>query len=134
MQVSRRFQSVGELTGRLLIGMLFVSAGLLHRHAASFYFPFETSVGLHRPEATLPFAYLFEMGAAVLLMLGWKARWAAWTLIFYTVVLTALSQAFGGAAVNHVNELAQVTRNGAILVGLLYFALFGPGEISLDSR
>ncbi len=133
MNDSSRLQSIGQLIARVLIGCLFLVAGAFTLRAHSFYFPYVSSVGTPAPEPTLPFGYVIEIGAAIALILGWKARWAAWILLFYTIALTVVFNGIVGPDdAQYFNKVSHVAKNLGVVAGLLYIAAFGAGAMSLD--
>jgi putative oxidoreductase len=67
---------------------------------------------------------LIEIGAGTALLLGWKARGAAWLLAAYSV--------FIGLALHRADGL--LLQNLAIAGGMLMIAVYGPGPFSLDNR
>ncbi|HEX9608695.1 MAG TPA: DoxX family protein, partial [Candidatus Paceibacterota bacterium] len=73
---------------------------------------------------------LIELVGGILLMLGWKTRLAALSLLSFTVVATAVFHS------NIMEQAQQVAflKNVSIVGGLLYAHLFGPGRLSIDER
>jgi len=135
MKTSDAIHSLGQLVARILIGSMFLAAGIVRTRLQDFYFPYTTSVGLPAPEITLPFAFLIEIAASILLIVGWKTRWAAWVLLFYTVILTVLFHAYAGPDdAQYLNQLSHVFKNLGVAGGLIYIAFYGAGSISMDAR
>jgi putative oxidoreductase len=73
----------------------------------------------------LPIVILTELGGGLLVLLGFKTRWAAIAL-FGFCLLTALFFHVG------VDQAIQLQKNVAMAGGFLALALLGPGEWSLD--
>jgi putative oxidoreductase len=74
----------------------------------------------------LPLVILTELGGGLLVLFGWKTRWAAIALSGYCL-LTALFFHFGADQTIHFNK------NVAMAGGFLTLAICGPGPWSLDS-
>ncbi len=73
----------------------------------------------------LPLVILTELGGGLLVLFGFKTRWAAIAL-FGFCLLTALFFHLGA------DQAIQLQKNVAIAGGFLALALLGPGEWSLD--
>ncbi len=135
MKTSDAIQSLGQLIARILIGSLFLAAGIVKTRSLDFYFPYTTSAGLRAPEITLPFAFVIEIAASLMLIVGWKTRWAAWILLFYTVILTVVFHAYSGPdEAQYLNQISHVLKNLGVAGGLIYIAFYGAGSFSLDGR
>jgi putative oxidoreductase len=68
-----------------------------------------------------------------MLLVGWRTRWAAWLLVLFVAIATAMAHRFwefDAAQLN--NQLNHFLKNLAIIGGLFYVATFGPGRMSLD--
>ncbi|MBD1866361.1 DoxX family protein [Cyanobacteria bacterium FACHB-471] len=75
-------------------------------------------------------AIVFELVGAVLVLLGYKAKWGALLLILFLIPTTLLF---------HTNfaegmQVTQFFKNLAILGGLLMVTAFGSGPLSLENR
>jgi len=91
---------------------------------------FMTSVGIPLASLALIIAIAIKLGGAIGLLLGYKTQWAAWALIFFTV----LSTAFFHLDLGDQTQLIAFLKNLAIVGGLLYILAYGPGSMSLDER
>ncbi|HEY1780747.1 MAG TPA: DoxX family protein [Roseiarcus sp.] len=74
----------------------------------------------------LPLVILTELGGGLLVLLGWKTRWAAIAL-FGFCLLTALFFHTGA------DQAIQLQKNVAMAGGFLTLALLGPGPWSVDA-
>lgn len=123
------------LLGRILLATLFLGAcisRLTGIAAATAYF---TKLGFPMPDVMVWLACLVELVGGVLLILGWHTRRAAWLLILFVAIATAMAHRFwqfDGA--QYVNQMNHFLKNLAIIGGLLYITAFGPGAVSLDER
>jgi putative oxidoreductase len=121
------------LLGRVFIAALFLVAGigkLLGYTATVGYF---TKLGFPAAQAFAVIAILIEIGAGLMLVAGWRTRWAAWVLIVFVAVATALAHRFWQFdAAQQANQLNHFLKNIAVIGGLLFVAGFGPGRLSID--
>ena len=67
----------GPLAGRILIAAIFVVAGLGKITGFECTVGYIASQGLPRPQLAAIGAILVELGGGIMLVLGWKTRWAA---------------------------------------------------------
>jgi putative oxidoreductase len=74
----------------------------------------------------LPLVILTELGGGLLVLFGWKTRWAAIAL-FGFCLLTALFFHMGA------DQAIQLQKNVAMAGGFLTLAVLGPGPWSLDA-
>ena len=126
-------QSQALLVGRLLIGALFLVAGvrkLMGVAGAAGYF---TKLGFPAADVLVWVAIAIELGGGALLVLGWQTRRVAWLLIAFTAIATFMAHRFWQVdAAQYANQLNHFLKNAAIVGGLLYVVVFGAGAVSLD--
>ena len=121
------------LLARIFIAALFLVAGVrkaLGYAATAAYF---TKLGFPAGEVLAALAIVIELGGGLMLLFGWRTRWAAWLLVVFVAVATAMAHRFwefDAAQLN--NQLNHFLKNVAIIGGLFYVATFGPGRMSLD--
>jgi putative oxidoreductase len=120
------------LLARIFIAALFLVAGtrkLLGYAATVGYF---AKLWL-RSDVIGVIAIVIELGAGLMLATGWRTRWAAWLLVVFVAVATAVAHRFWEfepAQMN--NQLNHFLKNLAIIGGLFFVATFGPGRMALD--
>ncbi len=120
-----------SLGGRLLLASIFIVAGFRKIADADAFTAYMTSYGV--PALLLPLATALELGAGLLLTLGAWTRWAALTLLGYTVILALIFHAFW--AVDPKQFQAQLNLflfHAETIGGLLYIAAYGAGALSID--
>ena len=121
------------LLARVFIAALFLVAGtrkLLAYAATAGYF---AKLGFPAPEALAVLAIVIELGAGLMLLAGWRTRWAAWLLVVFVVVATAMAHRFWQVEpAQFANQLNHFLKNIAIVGGLIFVATFGPGRMALD--
>jgi putative oxidoreductase len=93
-----------------------------------------TKLGFPAPEVMAVIALIIEIGGALLLIVGWRTRWAAWLLVLFVVVAAFAAHRFWEItdAGQFYNQMNHFLKNVAIVGGLLYVATFGPGSASVD--
>lgn len=123
------------LLGRLLLAAIFLIAGV--RKALMFagtvgYF---TKLGFPMPDVFAVLAIAIEIGGALLLIFGWRTRWAAWLLVLFVAIATGMAHRFWEFdAAQYANQMNHFLKNIAIIGGLLFVATYGPGSASVDKR
>jgi putative oxidoreductase len=128
-------QSQAMLVARILLAALFLIPGLRKLMAIAATAGYFAKLGFPMPEAMVWVAIVIEVGGALLLILGWHARRAAWLLILFVAIATAMAHRFWEFdAAQYNNQLNHFLKNAAIIGGLLYVAMLGAGSVSLDSR
>jgi putative oxidoreductase len=121
------------LLARIFIAALFLVAGarkLLAYAGTAGYF---AKLGFPAPEVLAAVAIAIELGAGLMLLTGWRTRWAAWLLVVFVVVATAMAHRFWQVEpAQYANQLNHFLKNIAIIGGLIFVATFGPGRMALD--
>ena len=121
------------LAGRILLGSIFVLSGFQKLIGFSGLVGTIAGKGLPMPEVLAVLTVAIELGAGLLLVVGWKARWAAFLLFLFTIPITLTFHNFwtmegAEAAMNEIHFM----KNVSIMGGMLLVAAFGPGRYSLD--
>ena len=121
----------GPLTGRILLSLIFILSGFakVTNFAGSVGY---ATVGVGESLATLAIivAIIVELGGGLMLLFGYKIKWAALAVAGYTL-LAALLFHFD------FTDQAQMTnfmKNLAIAGGLLFVVVYGAGPFSMDKR
>ncbi|HSC93987.1 MAG TPA: DoxX family protein [Burkholderiales bacterium] len=128
-------QSQMLLIGRILLGLLFLVAGIRKIMLYSGSVAYFTKLGFPAPEAMAVLAILIELGGASLLILGWQTRRVSWLLVLFVIIATAMAHRFWEFdAAQYGNQLNHFLKNVAIIGGLLYVIVLGAGRLSLDER
>ena len=121
------------LAGRILISALFLTAGV--RKAVTFAgtVGYLAKLGFPAPEVMAVIAIIIEIGAAILLIAGWRTRWVAWLLALFVLIAAFAAHRFWEFDATQINnQLNHFLKNLAIIGGLLFIAAFGPGSTSVD--
>jgi putative oxidoreductase len=123
------------LLSRILIGALFVTAGIRKAMAIAATAGYFAKLGFPAAEAMAWVAVIIEVGGGLALILGWQTRWIAWLLTIFVVIATGMAHRFWEFDAGQYNaQLNNFLKNVAIIGGLLMFATYGPGSASVDKR
>jgi len=119
--------------GRILIAAIFVWSGFGKLGAFSGTVAYIASKGLPLPSLAAAAAAAVELGGGLLLVVGWKTRWAAAAIAVFTAMAAVLFHNFWAVPPEMVqNQSIHFMKNIAMLGGLLYVVAHGAGPWSLD--
>jgi len=132
---SAPYASVAPLIGRILIAAFFIPSGIGKIAGFSNTAGYVASAGLPAPTLGVVIAIVVEVLVAGMLLIGWKARWAALVLAVFCLVTAFIFHNYWASPpeqqmMQHINFF----KNCAISGGLLFVYAFGPGRYSLDER
>ena len=128
-------QDVIALVGRILIADLFIPAGFGKLMGFAGTVGYITSAGLPLPQVAAAIAIVVELGLGIALLLGFKTRIAAIVLAIFTVATALFFHKYWSAPdAMKMMQTINFNKNIAIAGGLLAFAAFGPGRLSVDKR
>ncbi len=121
--------NVIELVGRLFLGHIFLLAGLNklgdgYAGTAGYM----DSMGV--PGALLPVVIALEVIGGLMVIVGFKVKWAACALAGFTVVTALIFHS------NLVDQMQMILfmKNISITGGLLLLTVHGAGVISVDNK
>ena len=128
------YNPILPLVGRILIGLIFLVAGVRKVMGFAGTVAYLTKLGFPAPEVMAVIALIIEIGGSILLIVGWRTRWAAWLLAVFVVVAGFAAHRFWEItdAGQYSNQMNHFLKNLSIVGGLLYVATFGPGSASVD--
>ncbi|HWI80926.1 DoxX family protein [Ramlibacter sp.] len=128
-------QDALTLVGRALLALLFVPAGWAKIGGFAGVAGYIASKGVPLPAVAAAIAIAAELGLGLMLLVGWKARWAAIGLALFVAVITPIFHNFWAApAAQQMMQQQAFYKNLAVVGGLLIVAAFGAGGWSLDAR
>lgn len=123
------------LIGRVLAGGMFLKSGIAKIGGFAGVAGYVASKGLPLPEVAAAIAIIVEVPIAIMLIVGWKARWAALAIAIFTVLAAVLFHNYWTLPVDkQYADNLNFWKNIAIAGGLLAFAAFGAGRFSVDRR
>jgi len=123
---STALQNSSTLLGRLLISIIFIMAGINKISGYEGTQGYMEAMGV--PGMLLPAVILLEICGGAALLVGWKARTAAFLLTGFTLLSALLFHSnFGDQT-----QMIMFMKNLAIAGGLLFILAFGPGKLSIE--
>lgn len=128
-------QDTLALVGRIVLAWFFVPAGFGKIAGFAGTVGYATSAGLPMPTVGVAIALAIELVGGLMLLVGFKTRWAALALAVFCVVAALFFHNYW--ALPEAQQMMQklnFTKNLAIAAGLLGFAAFGAGRWSIDGR
>ncbi|MBI4274403.1 MAG: DoxX family protein [Rhizobiales bacterium] len=76
-----------------------------------------------------------ELIGGILILVGFKTRWAAYALVLWLIILTYLGHPFWGMdGPPRGANMSHFYKNLGLMGGFLLLALHGPGSYSVDER
>jgi len=118
------------LLGRILLGAPFVMSGLGKLGAYAATVGYIAAIGLPVPPLAFIAAVVIELGGGLLLLSGYRVRFAPLVLAVFCVA-TAV---FFHRNFTDQNQMIHFLKNVMMAGGLLQIAYFGAGAFSLDER
>ena len=126
--------SVVPLVGRILIGQIFVLAGITKVMNFSMMTGYVASAHLPLPKVSLAIAAAIEILGGLAILTGFHTKVAAWILFLFLIPTTILFHNFWAMqGMERQDNMGHFQKNLAIMGGLLILAAYGAGRYSLDS-
>lgn len=123
----------GPLAGRILIALIFVMSGFGKITGFEGTVGYIASSGLPLPQLAAIGAIIVELGGGILLVVGWKARWAAAAMFVFTALAALIFHNFWAVPADQAqNQMIHFMKNISMLGGLLYVVVHGSGPLSFD--
>lgn len=121
------------LVARVLLAGMFVYSGFGKLTGFAGTAGFIASKGTPLPELMAAGAIAVELGCGLLLLAGYKARWAALAIFLFLIPTTLIFHNFWAAAPEQLmSQKINFMKNVTIMGGMLMVWAFGPGRFSLD--
>ncbi len=117
-----------NFAGRLLIAAIFLLSGLSKIAGYAATQSYMDSMGV--PGALLPLVIIFEIAAALAVIIGWQTRLFAFLLAGFSLVSAVIFHRNLGDQVQFIMFM----KNVAIAGGFMFLVANGPGPLSLDKR
>ena len=124
-----------SLIGRVFLAVIFVVSGYGKISGFQGLVGLIASKGFPAAQVFAAATIVIEVGVALMLVAGWKARWAAFVLALFTAIVTFFFHNFWAAPeAQKMMEQINFMKNLALIGGLLMVMAFGPGRLSVDKR
>ena len=125
-----RTNAAFALGGRFLLAIIFILSGLSKLGAAAATQAYIAKAGLPLPVLAYVGAVIVELGAGLMLLVGYRTRAAALALALFTLAAAV----FFHNQLDDRNQFIHFMKNLAICGGLLQLYVFGAGALSIDAR
>lgn len=124
-----------SLIGRIFLTVIFLVSGFGKIGGFEGLVGQIASKGFPVPEVFAIATVVIELGAGLMLVFGWKARWAAFLLAVFTAIVSLFFHNFWAMPeAQKMMQQIQFMKNLALIGGLLMVMAFGPGRLSIDKR
>ena len=121
--------------GRIMVPAVFVVSGIGKLMNVTVIAKTLETKGFPQPTALGYLVAAIEVIGGLMVLVGFKTRWAALALVLFTIATILVSHnfwVFEGA--QRLAQQSQALKNLAIMGGLLMIAAIGPGRWSVDGR
>jgi len=126
-------QALSALVGRILLALMFLLAGISKFGGLEGTAGYIASAGLPLPKLLAIATAALEVVGALMLIVGWQARWAALALAAFTLLATVLFHNYWAMpAAQQFTQQLMFMKNLAVSGGLLVVFAFGAGALSFD--
>jgi putative oxidoreductase len=134
VRATTTYNPIIPLVGRILISLVFLVIGIRSMMGFAGTVGYFAKLGFPAAEVMAVIAIIIETGGSILLIVGWRTRWAAWLLALFVVIAAFAAHRFWEITDpgQFSNQMNHFLKNLSIVGGLLYVATFGPGSASVD--
>ena len=125
----------GPLGGRLLISLIFLVSGLGKVFQFDGQVGYATSQGVPMASAAIAISAIVEIAAALMIILGYKARLGAAALFLWMIPVNLMMHAFWNITDPTWNQIHMIMfmKNLAMMGGMLFIVAYGSGPKSLKA-
>lgn len=121
------------LVGRILLAAIFVTSGFDKIGGFEGAVGYIASKGLPMPQVLAVLSIAVELGGGILLVIGWKARWAALAIAVFTLLAAFLFHNYWTyPAAERMTQYLNFWKNLSMAGGMLMVFALGPGRYSVD--
>jgi len=126
-------RDLAALFGRILLTFMFVYSGFGKITGFEGTVGYIASKGMPLPQLMAIGAIAVELGAGLLLLVGYKARWAALAIFLFLIPATLIFHNFWASPPAEFRmQQINFMKNFAIMGGMLMVWAFGPGRFAFD--
>lgn len=131
-QFKQYLQHYGPVAARVLLAQVFIVSGAGKLKAFAATAAFMGNLGIPASQLMLVLTIALELGGGVLLVLGWQARCIAIAFFIFTFLTALIVHPFWSAETQNIGgQLNNFMKNLAIMGGMLFIVIHGPGPLSL---
>ena len=124
-----------SLIGRIFLAVIFLVSGFSKIGGFEGLVGQIASKGFPAAQVFAVATIVIELGVGLMLVAGWKARWAAFLLAVFTAIVSIFFHNFWDMPeAQKMMQQTQFLKNLALIGGLLMVTAFGPGRLSIDRR
>ena len=124
-----------QALARVLLSAIFIISGFNKLIAIAGFAGYLTRLGVPSPQVMAWLVAIFELVAGLMILVGFKTRWAALALAAFTGIAIVLAHKFWAVpADQYQNQLNHALKNLAMVGGFLLLYVNGPGPMSVDER
>jgi putative oxidoreductase len=125
--------NAAALLGRILLALIFITSGFGKITGFEGTVGYIASKGLPLPQLGAIVAIIVEMGGSILLVIGYKARWAALALAIFTLAAAIFFHNYWAVeAAEKMGQQINFWKNISMAGGMLMVFAHGPGRYSVD--
>ncbi len=117
------------LIGRIALAVLFVIFGFMKIGTYAGMVAYAAAAGVPFPEAAIVLAIIIELLGGLMIIIGFKTKWAALAIALFLIPVTLY---FHTNFADQVN-MTMFWKNASIFGGMLVLAANGAGKYSLDA-
>ncbi len=133
--MNNAINKVAPLVGRILVALIFLWSGIGKVGNFAGTAGYMASKGLPLADALLVLTIIVEIGGALMLILGWKAKLAAAVMFLWLIPVTLMMHNFWAAPPAEVmGQQINFMKNVSIMGAMLYILAFGSGSFSVDRK
>ncbi|HED34882.1 MAG TPA: DoxX family protein [Gammaproteobacteria bacterium] len=118
-----------ELLSRVLLGQMFLLAGIGKLgEAYAGTAGYMKSMGV--PDTLLPLVIVLEIAGGIMIITGFKVKWAAYALAGFTLVAGVIFHS------DFADQMQMILfmKNMSIAGGLMLLTVYGSGKLSIDAK
>ncbi|MBS1236184.1 MAG: DoxX family protein [Proteobacteria bacterium] len=128
-------EKFGPLLGRILIALIFLLSGFGKITGFAGTAGYMASKGIPMAELLLTITIVIELGGALMIIAGFKARLAALALFLWMIPVTFIFHNFWAVPADQAMiQQIMFMKNLSIMGAMLYIAAFGSGPMSVDKK
>ena len=125
--------NAAALLGRILLALIFITSGFGKITGFEGTVGYIASKGLPLPQLGAIIAIIVEVGGSILLVIGYKARWAALALAIFTLAAAIFFHNYWAVeAAEKMGQQINFWKNISMAGGMLMVFAHGPGRYSVD--